>query len=90
MTHGTTRAHIARALFAAIACQSADVFAAMESDISRSLATLRADGGASGNPFLMQLQAAILVRPACKARKAESGDRHATRPRAVARAGITS
>jgi glycerol kinase len=62
MTHGTTRAHLARATFEAIALQIADVFTAMEADIGHPLAALRADGGASGNSFLMQLQADILNR----------------------------
>ena len=62
MTHGTTRAHLARATFEAIALQIADVFTAMEADIGHPLAALRADGGASGNGFLMQLQADILDR----------------------------
>jgi len=34
----------------------------MEADIGHPLAALRADGGASGNRFLMQLQADILDR----------------------------
>ena len=56
MTHGTTRAHLARAAIEAIAHQIADVFAAMEADAGR-LQGLSADGGASGNGFLMQRQA---------------------------------
>ncbi len=62
MTHGTTRAHLARATFEAIALQIADVFTAMEQDIGHPLSGLRADGGASGNAFLMQLQADLLER----------------------------
>lgn len=73
MTHGTTRAHVARATFEAIACQIADVFAAMERDMGRTLATLRADGGASANPFLMQLQADILGRPVLQSPVEEVG-----------------
>lgn len=56
MTHGTTRAHLARAAIEAIAHQIADVFAAMEADAG-ALAGLSADGGASGNGFLLQRQA---------------------------------
>lgn len=63
MTHATTSAHLARATFEAIAQQIADVFGAMEADIGRPLAELRADGGASGNGFLMQLQADLIGRP---------------------------
>ncbi len=62
VTHGTTRAHLARATFEAIALQIADVFAAMELDTGNPLTGLRADGGASSNAFLMQLQADLLGR----------------------------
>ncbi len=63
MTHATTSAHLARATFEAIACQIADVFFAMEADIGMPLTALQADGGASANDFLMQLQADVLQRP---------------------------
>ena len=63
LTLATTPAHIARATFEAIACQVADVFTAMERDIGQPLAALKADGGASANSFLMQLQADLLNRP---------------------------
>ena len=62
MTHATGPAHIARATFDAIAHQIADVFAAMELDIGHHLGALRADGGASINGFLMQLQADLIGR----------------------------
>jgi glycerol kinase len=69
ITRGTTRAHIARATLDAMAYQTADVVAAMERDAGIALAELRADGGASGNDFVMQRQADLLgvpvVRPAC-------------------------
>lgn len=63
MTHSTRPAHLARATFEAIAHQIADVFEAMQADIGQPLATLSADGGASGNAFLMQLQADLIDRP---------------------------
>jgi glycerol kinase len=63
MTHATTPAHLARATLEAIAHQVADVWAAMEADIGHPLEALSADGGASGNGFLMQLQADMLQRP---------------------------
>jgi glycerol kinase len=63
MTHGTTPAHLARAAFDAIAHQIADVFEAMERDMNHKIAGLRADGGASSNEFLMQIQADLLGRP---------------------------
>ncbi len=62
MTHGTTPAHLARAALEAIAHQIADVFAAMELDIGSAISGLSADGGASSNGFLMQIQADVLGR----------------------------
>ncbi|MDR7124652.1 FGGY family carbohydrate kinase [Pseudotabrizicola sp. 4114] len=73
MTHGTTPAHLARATFEAIAHQIADVFAAMEADVGHPLTDLRADGGATGNAFLMQLQADVLGRPVLRAEVEEVG-----------------
>jgi glycerol kinase len=63
MTHATKSAHLAHATFEAIAHQIADVLDAMEADIDQPLSVLSADGGASGNAFLMQLQADLIDRP---------------------------
>jgi glycerol kinase len=69
ITRGTTRAHIIRAALEAIAFQSADLLNAMEADAGIRLETLKADGGASANNFMMQFQADLtcrpVVRPAC-------------------------
>ena len=73
MTHGTTPAHLARATLEAICHQIADVFAAMQADVGTALTTLNADGGASGNGFLMQMQADILQRPVLQSAVAEMG-----------------
>lgn len=73
MTHGTTPAHLARATFDAIALQVADVFTAMQADAGQPLHELLADGGASSNDFLMQLQADILNRPVQRAGVEEVG-----------------
>lgn len=73
MTHGTKPAHLARAAMDAIACQIADVFRAMEADVGHKLQGIRADGGASGNDFLMQLQADLLDRPVTRAEIEEIG-----------------
>jgi glycerol kinase len=56
ITRGTTRAHLVRAALEAIALQVADVLDAFPSRVE----VLRADGGASANGFLMQLQADLL------------------------------
>ncbi len=73
MTHANTRAHLARATFEAICLQIADVLTAMQADIGHPLQALRADGGASGNPFLMQMQADILQCPVLQSPVEEVG-----------------
>lgn len=73
LTHATTPAQIARATFDAIAMQIADVFEAMEADAGQTLNALRADGGASANPFLMQLQADLIGRPVDRSEIEEVG-----------------
>jgi glycerol kinase len=60
LTRGTSRAHIIRAALEAIAYQTHDVLRAMEQDTGIPIQTLRVDGGASRNDFLMQFQADIL------------------------------
>lgn len=62
LTHGAKPAHVARATIEAIAHQVTDVFAAMEADVGKPLSSLRADGGASANGFLMQVQADLIDR----------------------------
>lgn len=63
MSLGTKPAHLARAALEAIAFQVADVYSAMEADMGSPLGELRADGGASRNPVVMQFQSDILGRP---------------------------
>jgi glycerol kinase len=53
ITRGTTRGHLVRATLEAIAHQVADILEVLPLRIE----VLRADGGASANGFLMQLQA---------------------------------
>ncbi|SFR05011.1 FGGY family carbohydrate kinase [Poseidonocella sedimentorum] len=60
---GTTPAHLARATFEAIAHQVADVVDALTRELGTPVAEIRADGGASSNAWLMQLQADILGCP---------------------------
>lgn len=63
MTRGTGRAHIARAALEAIAYQTRDVLDAMVRDSGLQLQSLRVDGGAARNNFLLQFQADMLGRP---------------------------
>lgn len=67
LTRGTTRAHLTRAALEAIAHQTADVVEAMGG-----VKVLKADGGATANAFLMQLQADLLGVPVLAAAAAES------------------
>ncbi|MBT4760899.1 MAG: glycerol kinase GlpK [Bdellovibrionaceae bacterium] len=67
LTRGTKKAHIARAALEAMALQNVDILKAMEKDLSKSLRSLKVDGGASKNNLLMQMQSDFLgktiVRP---------------------------
>ncbi|MES2209221.1 MAG: glycerol kinase GlpK [Chloroflexota bacterium] len=63
ITRGTSLGHIARATLDSVVQQVADVVEAMAADIGRPLEVLRADGGASANDGLMQLQADLLGVP---------------------------
>ena len=60
LTRGSSRAHLVRATLESLAYQTRDVITAMESDSGLSLKTMRVDGGATANNFLMQFQADIL------------------------------
>lgn len=61
LTRGTRREHIVRAVLESLAYQSRDVIDAMADDVGLDkLASLKVDGGASANNFLMQFQADIL------------------------------
>lgn len=87
MTLGSTPAHAARATFEAITLQIADVFHAMEQDIGTPLTALHADGGASANDFLMQLQADVLGCPVIRSEVAQVGA-HGVAAMAFASLGI--
>lgn len=60
ITRGTTKAHIARATLESLAYQTKDVLDAMCKDADIALTTLKVDGGAVANGFLMQFQSDIL------------------------------
>lgn len=60
ITRGTKREHIIRAAEESIAYQSADLLSAMENDIGTCISSLKVDGGATRDNFLMQFQADIL------------------------------
>mgnify|MGYP001020447976 FL=1 len=63
LTRGAKKEHIIRAALEAIAYQTRDVLEAMEKDSGIKLSTLKVDGGAVKNNFLMQFQGDILGVP---------------------------
>lgn len=69
LTRGAGKAHLIRATVESLAYQVTDVIHAMEMDSGMKLNSLRVDGGASANNFLMQFQSDLLdarvVRPSC-------------------------
>ena len=69
ITRGVNKYHIIRATLESIAYQVNDVIRAMEADSGIALTSLKVDGGASANDFLMQTQADMIQapvhRPAC-------------------------
>ncbi|MBR1508844.1 MAG: glycerol kinase GlpK [Eubacterium sp.] len=69
ITRGVNKYHIIRATLEAIAYETSDVLHAMEADSGVKLSSLKVDGGASANDFLMQTQADIInarvLRPTC-------------------------
>ena len=69
LTRGCSKEHFIRATLESIAYQTADVLRAMEQDSGMHLKSLKVDGGASANDFLMQFQADIVNtqvhRPKC-------------------------
>ena len=66
LTRGCKKEHFIRAALESIAYQTADVLTAMEADAGIDLKSLKVDGGASANDFLMQFQADILDTEVCR------------------------
>jgi glycerol kinase len=69
LTRGVNRNHIVRAALESLAFQTADVLAAMARDAGFDVRSLRVDGGASANDFLLQFQSDVagvpVERPSC-------------------------
>lgn len=67
LTRGSGKNHIIRAALEAVAYQTNDLITAMRADTGLKISSLKADGGAAANSFLMQFQADIsglsVVRP---------------------------
>jgi glycerol kinase len=63
LTRGTGRAHLARAALESIAYQTVDAVHAQEAASGESVPSLKADGGAVANAWLMQFQSDVLGVP---------------------------
>jgi glycerol kinase len=63
LTRDTGKAHIIKATLQSLAYQSKDLLDVMEKDAGINLASLKVDGGAVANNYLMQFQADILGIP---------------------------
>ncbi|MEE1239570.1 MAG: glycerol kinase GlpK [Acutalibacteraceae bacterium] len=67
LTRGANKNHIIRAALESIAYQTNDLITAMKADTGLDISSLKVDGGAAANGFLMQFQADIsglsVVRP---------------------------
>ena len=85
LTRGANRNHIVRAALESIAYQTNDLIIAMQNDSKVKVKTLKADGGAARNNFLMQFQADISAVTVSRPDNAE-----ATALGAALLAGITA
>lgn len=69
ITRGVNKYHIIRATLESIAYRVNDILSAMQSDLDEKLLSMKADGGASANNLLMQMQADLIdapvIRPRC-------------------------
>ncbi|MBR0596325.1 glycerol kinase GlpK [Sinanaerobacter chloroacetimidivorans] len=63
LTRGANKYHLIRATLESLAYQARDVLQAMEEDAGVKLSSLKVDGGACANDFLMQFQADIINVP---------------------------
>lgn len=84
LTRGSGRNHIIRAALESIAYQTNDILQAMQKTIETPLRSLKVDGGASKNAFLMQFQSDISAIAVHK-----SGETEATALGAAFLAGIS-
>ncbi len=72
ITRGTKKEHIVRASLESIAYQTCEVVEAMQNDSNILLKSLKVDGGASKNNFLMQFQSDILGVPVVRPKVTET------------------
>ncbi|MCB6994021.1 glycerol kinase GlpK [bacterium 210820-DFI.6.37] len=72
ITRGANKNHLVRATLESMAYQTHDLIQVMVKDTGQELVSLKVDGGASANNFLMQFQSDILDRPVLRPRCIET------------------
>lgn len=72
LTRGTTREDFIKATLQSLAYQSRDVIETMHKDTGIDIPTLKVDGGAAKNKYLLQFQADILDTPVQRAKDLET------------------
>ncbi|MBP2058864.1 glycerol kinase [Lactobacillus colini] len=72
LTRGTTRADFTKATLQSLAYQTADLVNTMQQDAEIAIPSLKVDGGASLNNYLMQFQADILNIPVIRSHDVET------------------
>jgi len=72
LTRGTTKNDFIKATLQSLAYQSRDVIETMKKDTGIAIPTLKVDGGAANNKYLMQFQADILQTPVQRAKDLET------------------
>ena len=72
LTRGVNKYHIIRATLDSLCYQTTDVLKAMEADSGIRLQSLKVDGGASANNYLMQTQADLIDAPVERPRCVET------------------
>ncbi len=72
LTRAATSAHIVRAALEAMAYQTVDVLDTMRTEAPFPIGSVRVDGGASANDFLLQFQADVLGVPLSRPRCVET------------------
>jgi len=72
LTRGTSRGHIVRACVESMAYQSKDLVDVMQEELGEKISSIKVDGGASVNKFLVQFQSDILESEVVKPELAET------------------
>lgn len=72
LTRGANKNHLIRACLESIAYQTNDLLVSLQNDTGLKVSSIRADGGASQNKFLMQFQANISKTEVCCPKSAEA------------------